>query len=467
MVYEQMKKRKISLSDILILGLIAGLTLLYITLIFNRDIWTDEAFTVRLVNPKSISNIIIKTADDVHPPLYYLIAYVFVSIFGTGLKVYKVVSIVPMVLTMLLGLFYIKPKFGEKAAILYILFLNAMPCVMEYCVQVRMYTWCMLFVTLTAICAYEYFLKQNTKQLVLLTITAICTCYVHNYAMISTFFLYGILGILLIAQTRKFPVKWLASGLTVAAAFVPWLFVLLNQTKNRIDNYWIEELSWDTIVGYLSDLFGSRIPYTTFMFVAIICISLVLLACRIRKDKNVGVFGIVLIIIPLLTAVFGITISVLITPFFVARYLVSCFGLVALSVAIALGDEHNYTYAFLCLFLVFMIGNSYYENFKIEYRTTHTEELYAYLDEHMGENDIIIYNYQMFDFIYECYFDPEDLCFLGDFDFSQPYDNIWYFDSCCSPWLDDSILPNYGLSKEYINTWGIEHNDFRVYRIYR
>ena len=462
-----MKERKISLYDVLVLGLIAGLTLLYISLIFNRDIWTDEAFTVRLVNPKSVRDIIVKTADDVHPPLYYLIAYVFVSIFGTGLKVYKAVSIVPMVLTMLLGLLYVKPKFGEKAAVIYILFVNAIPCVMEYCVQVRMYTWCMLFVTVTAICAYEYFLQQNTKQLILLTVTALCTCYIHNYAMISTFFMYGILGILLLVQNRKFPVKWLISGLTVALGFLPWLFVLLNQTTNRIDNYWIEELDWETIVGYLSDLFGSRIPYTTLMFVIIIIMSFVLFIARIREEKNAGVFGIVLLIVPLLTAVFGITISVLVTPFFVARYLVSCFGLVSLAVAIALGKENNYTYVLLCIFLIGMIGNSYYENFKAEYRTTHTEELYAYLDEHMGENDMIIYNYQVFDFIYECYFDPEKLAFLGDFDFSQQYDNIWFLDSCCSPWLDDSILPNYGLAKEYINTFGIEHNDFRVYRIYR
>ena len=80
----------------------------------DEDDFEDEGF--------DYGSVYYNQTKDVHPPLYYLIAYVFVSIFGTGLKVYKVVSIVPMVLTMLLGLFYIKPKFGEKAAILYILF---------------------------------------------------------------------------------------------------------------------------------------------------------------------------------------------------------------------------------------------------------------------------------------------------------------------------------------------------------
>ena len=164
-----MKKKTLIDSDFLILVLIAAITLLYVSLIFNQNIWTDEAFTMELVNTNSIAGIIKGTAIDVHPPLYYLIAYVFVAIFGASLQIYKIVSIVPMVLTMLLGWFCVKPWFGSKTTVLYILFLNAIPCVMEYGVQVRMYSWCIFFISVAAFSAYGYYHFKSKKYLLLLT----------------------------------------------------------------------------------------------------------------------------------------------------------------------------------------------------------------------------------------------------------------------------------------------------------
>ena len=52
--------------------LILLFTAMYISLIFNRNIWTDEAYTIELVRENSFPGIIRNTAVDVHPPLYYL-----------------------------------------------------------------------------------------------------------------------------------------------------------------------------------------------------------------------------------------------------------------------------------------------------------------------------------------------------------------------------------------------------------
>ena len=97
----------------------------------------------------------------------------------------------------------------------------------------------------------------------------------------------------------------------------------------------------------------------------------------------------------------------------------------------------------------------------------HTDELLNYMYSNMSENDIILYNYKLYGFVYECYFDSEKLCFLDDMDFNSDYENIWYFDSCISPWLPDATLSEHGLTKEYIATLGIEQNDFILYKIHR
>lgn len=462
-----MKKKEFVLSDFFIVVLIAVMTILYVSLIFNQNIWTDEAFTMQLVESGSVLEIIKGTAVDVHPPLYYLITYFFVTLFGTSVQVYKIVSIIPMVLSMALGFFYVKPWFGAKTAVLYILFLNAVPCVMEYGVQIRMYSWGIFFISFASLSAYGYYRFKNKKHLLFLTLAALCACYTHNFTMISAVFIYIFLGISLIFKEHRFPLKWLLSGGVVSVLYLPWLLVLYAQTNNRVGNYWISNIDKETILGYFSDIFGSRIPYSTTMFVILWLIAIVLLFVSGYQDRQVGILGILLFLIPVFTALLGVIVSVLVTPFFVARYLIPCMGLFALGMALAFRNEKDFVYIFLCLFLVCMIGNSYYENYEKEYLSTTVDDFLTYLDEKSGDNDIIIYNYEMFGFIYECYFDKEKLIFLEDFDFNTEYENIWFLDSCCIPWLADETLTEYGLTKEYISCFEIEHNDFRLYRIYK
>ena len=135
--------------------LILLFTAMYISLIFNRNIWTDEAYTIELVRENSFPGIIRNTAVDVHPPLYYLIVKCFVILLGDAFWVYKAVSIVPMVLTMVLVCLYgMLWRSEEGTTVLAIVMLNAVPCVLEYAVQIRMYSWALFFVTWAGLGAY-------------------------------------------------------------------------------------------------------------------------------------------------------------------------------------------------------------------------------------------------------------------------------------------------------------------------
>ena len=86
-----------------------------------------------------------------------------------------------------------------------------------------------------------------------------------------------------------------------------------------------------------------------------------------------------------------------------------------------------------------MIGNAYYKNYQVEYQSTNVDELLAYMDENMSEDDIVIYNNKIFGFIYAFYFDAEQLVYLDEVDFGIGHDNIWFLDSCCTPWLPDGV----------------------------
>lgn len=67
------KEKQLSpkLAAAILWGMVIGITILYISLIFNHNIWTDEAFTLQLLE-QNITGILEGTARDVHPPLYYL-----------------------------------------------------------------------------------------------------------------------------------------------------------------------------------------------------------------------------------------------------------------------------------------------------------------------------------------------------------------------------------------------------------
>ena len=89
----------------------------------------------------------------------------------------------------------------------------------------------------------------------------------------------------------------------------------------------------------------------------------------------------------------------------------------------------------------------------------------------MVSGDIIVYNYETFGFIYEIQFETKftDVKFeyLENFDFSQDFNTIWFFDSEWHPDIDPTVLEANGLIMEYEGHYGIEHNEFDIYKVYR
>ena len=75
---------------------------MYGTLMFNNNVWYDEAYSLAMIK-HSFSEIAQITAEDVHPPLYYFGLKLFTSLGGDVIILSKIFSIIPVLLTMLLG----------------------------------------------------------------------------------------------------------------------------------------------------------------------------------------------------------------------------------------------------------------------------------------------------------------------------------------------------------------------------
>lgn len=78
---------------LLLIFTLAGAFALRILYLGERSLWFDEAFSYTLVERFSCWDMIQHTAQDVHPPLYYLLLRGWVALFGTSLVALRSLSV--------------------------------------------------------------------------------------------------------------------------------------------------------------------------------------------------------------------------------------------------------------------------------------------------------------------------------------------------------------------------------------
>ena len=130
------------------------LSAVYLSLVWNNNVWMDEAFTASLVHT-DFRGVIERSMADTLPPLYNIILKLATDIFGYTIPVMKITSVVPMLLTLLLGATVVRKRFGFRTALLFMLFITFMPLFMYYGVEIRMYSLGFFFATASGIYAYE------------------------------------------------------------------------------------------------------------------------------------------------------------------------------------------------------------------------------------------------------------------------------------------------------------------------
>ena len=147
--------------DILIWGIIAFFAILYVSLVFNYNISTDVAFTMQLVEENNYMGVIRGTAEDVHPPLYYLLIKPIYDLTRGSLWVQKFITIIPQIGTFVLVATVFRKRFGDVATFMSLLFFTCIPSTMEFAVQVRMYSIALFFVTLCGLYSYEAYMDNK------------------------------------------------------------------------------------------------------------------------------------------------------------------------------------------------------------------------------------------------------------------------------------------------------------------
>ena len=126
---------------------------------FHNNLWFDESYSMAIIQHGFI-DVWKLTSLDVHPPLYYLMLKIFTMIFGSGLVVARIFSIIGALLLASLGFTHLRKMFNDKVGFVFSFLAIFLPVVLSYAIEIRMYTWVAYFVALTAIYAYKFYLKN-------------------------------------------------------------------------------------------------------------------------------------------------------------------------------------------------------------------------------------------------------------------------------------------------------------------
>ncbi|MCQ2504812.1 MAG: glycosyltransferase family 39 protein [Saccharofermentans sp.] len=226
---------------------------------------------------------------DYSPPLYSVVLKLYSSVFGTDIIACRSFTLILICSQFFFAFFPIRRIFGKAcsyaAAILFLtssynfyLGVAIRPTVLAYALTTGMFVY--------AVSAYT---EEKLSELVKFSVFSILCMYTHNVSLIAAFCIYATTIILALIKKNMVVFKrFLISGITVAILFIPWLIVLLTQTKNVSDHFWSNKGTWPYALylvflgntGNLKDILLS-LPVLFFIFL----LPLINIIVFIRKDR--------------------------------------------------------------------------------------------------------------------------------------------------------------------------------------
>lgn len=386
-------------------------------LCFSGDIWYDELFTMGLAC-QPLDKLVAITARDVHPPLYYMIVKLFLTVFGTGMRgihqvaIAKLVSVLPFFFCLLYGAVRVRRHFGMLAAGLFGFLLLSMPQMADYTVEVRMYGYAVFFIVAGMLHAYGLVCGGKEKSCVnwaALTLYSLAACYTHYFACVAACMVYLYL---LIALWREHKLKqtvrpFLVSGILCVAGYLPWLAAVVTRQVGQVkENYWILPLGWRSLGGCVKflfqPLFTNENLNTALAVLLFLCYGglLALLPAKWmgkgqEKEKRKAFFvcGCVMALVGIV--LFGFLASFLLRPIFVYRYMLPALGAFWLAFGVLASGIKDKKYFLIPLLICLLaIGLRNYRSFYGEemWKRVQMEKTRETLHE-IQEEDILVFNF--------------------------------------------------------------------------
>lgn len=273
-----------------------------------QSVWRDEAFSYFMAKP-NILQVIVNTAHDFNPPLYYFLLHFWISVFGKTDIGLRFLSFLPHLGTSYVIYLLARRIFSKQYALFVSVFTLFNPMLLYYAFEIRMYSFYAFF----TLCSLYFFHTRNWKWY---TVTAVFGLYTHSF-----FPLILISYALYLKITHQSSRNNLLSTLKPLVFYAPWIPILLIQFRQSA-NSWMFPVDIQLIKSVLGNLLtnyegtpGDAWGKTALLSL-FICIFFIL--AYVRKKKQATLF-LIPIFVPLLL-ILGF--SMVIRPIYVNRYMI-------------------------------------------------------------------------------------------------------------------------------------------------
>jgi uncharacterized membrane protein len=220
----------------ILLLLFLGL-LIRMGLLSARSIWYDEAFSLLIVE-QTFPDMIHGLRADVHPPLYYILLWLWQRLLPGGVFSARLFSVLAG--TAAVGFAYLigREIFKPAAAVVGLGLLSISPFQVHYAQEIRMYSLLAVFQIGATYCLIKALQEGRAAWWVGFAITAAAAQYTHNLAFL--FLIPLSLTPLFWGRPQAFR-SLLVSAAGSLMLYAPWLTVTLGQFSDMAGQYWISK----------------------------------------------------------------------------------------------------------------------------------------------------------------------------------------------------------------------------------
>ena len=323
----------------LIVIIMAGLV--YFTGIAHESIWFDEAFSYKVASHSPGEILGLMTTDN-HPPLYYLLLSLVMSIFGNSVWALRLPSVIGAVGLVSLGAGPVRRIFGNRTAFIYAGVVLLTQVVLIYAHEARMYSPASFCVTASALYGYLAVKYNRRGDWFVFGLASLAAAYLHYYGLMASFFMHLLIFLWLLFKKREYLRSYLVTGAAVTVGYLPWLVFLYRQVNMVNKGFWIPAVTRQGILNAMIQPFAykdSSLPSAPAMtnalvFSAIlIVVGLVIAKIKAGDEWTFGVFALVTLLCCFISP---ILISLVSSPIFYARYVTILNGLFLLLLSLGI-----------------------------------------------------------------------------------------------------------------------------------
>lgn len=319
----------------------------------SNDIWVDETFSLGLAR-HSIKDLVQLTAQDVHPPLYYIFLRPAMMLFPNSVFAAKIVSVVPVVLLLCAATVFFAKEYSYQSAMLFDVVLMSAYSVLQYAVEIRMYSWSLFFCGLCAIASWYMVRTGSLKSFLLYVLFAECGAYCQYWTAFGIAIHFALVSAVCLAKDRKSLKNILIAAAVGVALYLPWAFVVVRQVSRVAGSYWIGPITIKTFIEYMLTVIPAS-GIAKIGMVAIVGYLFIQCLHGLRKKDGKSGYIIASFFTPFLLILCATVISLAVRPMFVKRYALPLIAFVVFFIVLACEEcrvNKKFVFVFTCFALL-------------------------------------------------------------------------------------------------------------------